>query len=290
VVRSSDGSSVANSDLWTDYSKVNWSNTNGADGPRSWCVLRQTGISANFEMCIGELKHGYYQYDWGQSWNFYIAPGGYDLTTGTTTWHPSTLAGGPQFTFQDFSNWAGGSVDWNYLLHHQQSNDGKCTRTLIMANGVPFWFFICDVPKDVYADGTQWPYGKAVFRQEEQSASPWPPTYSRLYRNALLYSHMVLGGSGTSTTFYMGGEHIGAASLGESWGVPNDCTGKYSINPIPIFSGTSGARGRQGCMVDLYWANAGLPTGTTYPADGSRLWAQFGNLILPWNGEQVYLG
>jgi len=72
-------------------------------------------------------------------------------------------------------------------------------------------------------------------------------------------------------------------SLGEKLTGANDIDSTYPIMPIGIYSRTAGNRGRHGFVYDLWWGLQNVADLETY--GGSALFAQFSDLIFPWNGS-----
>lgn len=64
-----------------------------------------------------------------------------------------------------------------------------------------------------------------------------------------------------------------------SIGLVGEMTGGYQA------TGPSG-RGRFGRLFDLWYGSTRRQTGDTYPNDNTRQFAQFGALVVPWNGTQ----
>lgn len=75
-----------------------------------------------------------------------------------------------------------------------------------------------------------------------------------------------------------------------NWGnIANEISGEWPMLPLGAIGVTSTIRGRHGTFQDLWTASGGANTGDTYPSGASNQFAQFGALILPWNGTAVQL-
>jgi hypothetical protein len=305
VVRSCDAVSIANGDLWTNYTKLIWSGTNNGGGNRSWCVLRQPAISPYFEMCIGHLWHGYYQYDYAAVFSLHFCPGGYDLTTGNLTTRPSPRAGAAEYNITNPSDsgdpftMAGGSVDWNYVLHYIQSSDGLSTRVVVCQDGRVLTYLFIDVPKDVIPTTAQWP-SPAVFNYEEATTntSDFPNLDATVYNRYYTQNRAKTQFAGpTNSSIYFSGEHLRGGPIGQQdlwqfpdrrfWHGPNNFTGEWQMLPIGVVShDVGGKRGRIGRLCDLWWGQTTIPTGAFYAAPGAAVntgrHIQFGHMIFPW--------
>lgn len=75
-----------------------------------------------------------------------------------------------------------------------------------------------------------------------------------------------------------------ATASSPAGGAANDFTGEWPMFPLGYFGVTSGARGRLGTATDLWLGNDGVGNCSAYPNDTSYQFAQYGNLILPWDG------
>lgn len=65
----------------------------------------------------------------------------------------------------------------------------------------------------------------------------------------------------------------------------------YDIVPIGLWHDeVAGQRGHHGFLADLWWTSSELPTGTTFPSDGTKQFVVFGDMLFPWNGSKVELG
>jgi hypothetical protein len=65
----------------------------------------------------------------------------------------------------------------------------------------------------------------------------------------------------------------------------NDFDSSWPFFPIGIASTQASHRGRHGTLYDIWWGSSATASADTYPADGSRQFAQLGNIILPWDGS-----
>ncbi len=63
--------------------------------------------------------------------------------------------------------------------------------------------------------------------------------------------------------------------------------GASPLCPIGLLTTSSAANayGRDGELFDMWFGRTNLITGSTYPGDGSKAFAQFGQLVIPWDGS-----
>jgi hypothetical protein len=72
--------------------------------------------------------------------------------------------------------------------------------------------------------------------------------------------------------------------------IANELSGEWPLWPISIDCSTVGARGRLGTLVDIWMGSSAVASGDSYPATGTTgQFAQFNNLVIPWNGGAVNL-
>jgi hypothetical protein len=63
----------------------------------------------------------------------------------------------------------------------------------------------------------------------------------------------------------------------------NSFDNSYLLSQIDLISYDTGFVGRMGYVTDM-WAGC-APAGSTYPVAGVSRYAQFGNIVVPWNGS-----
>lgn len=278
VSGSSDGStsSMDGTDRWTDKTKI----VNDVPGnAHSWIVLRQAGLNTKFELCIDCSTGSYYQA------TFVISPGtGFGTanggTNGSITARPTAT---DSYTLTQ-QNWGWGSGDVPGVVHCMQSTDGKCTRVVVCANGYPVNLLVFDTANNPV---NSWTAPNLVFGvYSELSSVANALSYSAFNTNSSLISN--------ANSFYVPSylATIGhqSAPFGMNPGglVAHQQTGEWPFTPMTLAGNGTVGYGLFGTMFDMYWGSSGLASTSNYYESGSAYsWAQFGDIILPWDGTTV---
>lgn len=262
VKSSSTGSgSVATSDLWTSDAALVW-----GTGNHSWIVLKQDGISTNFEICI-DLNNA----DPGRM-TIVWAPGGFN-TSGTIGARPT---GTDEVVLLNNTDWLGAQTTLQFVIHAMQSTDGQCTRVIGYWQNVPVLFWLFDKPSRTVAGWTL----PAVALASGTSTTLL--NYSALQSVA---TPKLMGWGGTAAmTIWMSTESFGSAldAVGAKLVGANAYDTNWPLTPIGLAS--LSPAGRHGELVDLWFGSTGANHGDTYPGDLSRQFAQFGHVVFPWDG------
>jgi len=278
VVSSSDSSTAGAGDNWTVAADLVWRDDDTSN-VFSWIVLRQTGISATFELLI-TCEEDSINND-GRQIGAWVAQAGF--TGGTTTARPT--ATDERILQNSTSDWWGSGGNDNIARSSQThvwlSSDGECTRIVIHIGTVPTAYWCFEKPKNPVTPWTD-PYFAAI--QGTSNVTTYQPTYANFYDTAVCVGRY----NGVNTNMYMSGEGFASAAAGENLiAVPNQLTGDWLANAIGLISTTSTFRGRQGEVFDLWWgtnaADDGM--GRYFPADASKTFVQIGSLIFPWDGS-----
>jgi hypothetical protein len=66
--------------------------------------------------------------------------------------------------------------------------------------------------------------------------------------------------------------------------VANEIDGSWFMLPVAWYGQSVGSRGRHGTLVDFWIGSEAVPYGDTYPNDATYQFAQFGCVIVKWNG------
>lgn len=278
TVRGSSDSSTAGmdtTDRWVDIDDMVWSTSDV--GARSWIVLRQTGISTTFELLI-DLRQGSSNDDGGEI-RMWVAQAGF--TGGSTTARPTAT---DERQLRNLELWGAGSQGSTipYKWHFQISSDGQCTRVYIFnanSSRTAIGFWLLDVPKNPTTGWTN-PYIATVHGSADTTEIP---TYANYQNTATLRGRY----SGADTTMYMSAEGINNVAVGNAASIDtfNQVDGTYIAGEIGIDSLTSTFRGSHGTIFDLWWGFNFAVSGQTYPDDGTRAFAMFGDFVIPWNGS-----
>jgi len=274
TVRSScDSVNVNNNDgvdRWVAYSNAVFSDS----GAHGWIVLQNAAINPKFQICI-DCNRNAAQRDFSfvvsPAAGFGAANGG---TDGTTTARPTAtdqitlVNNGPSGV--QYSSWTG-------HYHVMMSDDGECTRVILERTHYITAFWMFDKPKSPIAPWVN--SAAACFLGG--SGNDNLTGYGQFNDNASVKGRI----DGAYCSFYCTSEMYISGMVGQNITVPDDQTGEWSMAPMGLACSTTGHRGvRKGTLYDLWWASDGLGTGTTYPGDGSRQFAQFVDMIFPWNG------
>lgn len=260
VISSSDSVSTTSSDLWTDASKLIWNTDPYYE--HSWIVLQQTrlGGTGTSQICIN-------LYNSANQISITFSPtvgfsGGTLLTRPTATDEAALLN----------NTWIN-STSQGGVIHVQQSGDGQSTRFFVFqAGSLVSWLLLETVVTDASSlltyKGLAW-------------CSTSLPTLSYLTTTA---GWMGTFGS-VALIAYTGSESYSSTYVASAMsGVAPELTGGYPLCPISAHSETTGATGRVGRFVDMWFGSPSIVTGSTYPASGARNFIQIGGLVLPWDG------
>lgn len=281
IVRGSSNSVAAGNndgvDRWvTDQNIVSGAGVN----PKSWIVLAQPQIAANFEICISMSSGQYYNplILMSPTRRFGAVGGGAD---GTATARPTAL---DEIVVSNSANCGvmtaiGGAC----RIHFIKSADGTATRLWITrgTNISGFWLF--DKPGSTSPDWTTPAIGFVQGSATTNETSPYV-TAQILYRAA--------GGgnfAGRNQDYPNGAAFVAQAETTSGWlfaresiWVANEYDGAVQFYPNQLVGtgGIPGTRGTYGQIKDMYYAPEGFQPGTVSP-DGD--WVVAWPMALPWN-------
>jgi hypothetical protein len=257
-------------DRWSSDTDLVWANAGTA---HSWVVLRQTGIATNFEMLIScEAANGS-----GNTLTLVISPSA-AFTGGSTTARPTAT---DEIVLISNVAWSGiGSADLSLRWSVMQSTDGQCTRVIICNSGAVSAYWIIDKPAN---PTTGWSNPSVLF------AAAASPTVAVLAGSAAP-GRMRSGSTTGNVQMLCEGNNVTLGPIDTTWGnIANEISSEWPMVPIAFASITVGVRGRHGTFQDLWFGSVSVSSGDTYPNDSSNQFAEFGCLILPWNGGSVNL-
>jgi len=249
---SCDGSNVdsgGGTDYWIDAGDLVHNNEGLA---HSWIVLNSPNGS---QMCFtcNSSSAGSVDILWSPQGLF---------TGGTTT---ATPTASDQFS-EDFTLYPGPTT---YKIHILHSTDGYCTRIFNFYSNICKNFVLCDMAKDPAT---------------ELSYPLWVNTGEPNYGSMNDYNNVNSIISGDQIWMYCTSEAYYYAMIGELLTYADDDIGSWYMSPMGLFNANPPHRGRKGSLYDMWWGATALESGTTYPGDGSKQYAQFGDIIVPWNG------
>lgn len=249
-------------DRWTTEADIVWA----LPGAHSWYVLKQTNIDANFEVLL-ECKSS------SQALTIVMTSTA-TFTGGTTTSRPTATN---EVYIKNNGYWGGAPSDVQQRLHVMMSTDGQCTRIIMCDTNSPKAFWLFDKVSSPVAN---WATPAVGFAYGVSNLGGPAMLSLIIYQSA---NFKAFGNS--AMDLYLTCEGKASAPLFSSLTVPNDLSADYPLFATALVSETAGNKGRHGRMVDLYYGLSNLSNGDTYPGDGSNQFAQFGCLVLPWNGS-----
>ena len=257
-------------DLWNNLNEIVW---DYSSNPHAWIVLKQDKIGTGWSVCFD-------CYYWGGQECFLrvvIFPTGW-TTPGTTTSRPSG-PGEYQINAENAAWGPSGTNNQSGKVHVLQSTDGECTRVIYCRDGYASGFWAFDKARDPTAAWTL--PGVATFR----GATSGENIATFYWFNGNTYAHTRVGSIYSSVYLTGGGYAYDAAPI--KFQNPDENSNEYPMFPIGLFCATTPVRGRKGSLYDLWWGSPQITmAGVCFPNDASRQFAQFGHIIVPWNGTQ----
>lgn len=260
-----------NVDRWSTVSNLIWA----ASGNHSWIVLTQSGINTKTSVCIdlyATTSSFAATIVFSPVNGFGSANGGAD---GTATARPTATDG---ITIITTTNWGGSNVAFTGKLHVMLSNDGQCTRVAHCRSSACPMIWVFDKPKSSISQWSNPVYMILIANTSTTEVI----TYANL--NDLSTYNFTKFGSDNVKLYFTSDAWV-SAMAGENITVADDDTSEWLMEPIGLASDTVNHRGaHKGSVYDLWWSSTALSTGDTFPGDGSKTFAQFGDLIFPWDG------
>lgn len=245
----------------------------GGSSAHSWIVLKQTGISSNFQFLIERNSNNVYEQV------LYVSENA-GFTGGTTTARP-TATDEQSLMVNPTAFWR--NADVQYQIHVWQSTDGACTRIVACASGVSSQLLILEKPVDAVTGWTRPWYAYAV-----------GSTVNVLVGTTLGGNGYVLKGrgSGAMTLAYVTEALISSASplysMTDIGTVQNSFSSEWPMFPIGLISITALNKGRHANVPDMWMKPTTLATGDTFPNDAAnRQFVALGDFIFPWTGTSV---
>lgn len=241
---------------------------NTAGSNHSWIVLRQTGIAANFELCIDLAAST------ANACTIVVSPAA-GFTGGSATARPTAT---DEIVLISTTTFTANSADVAIRWSVSQSTDGQCTRIWWAAAGAVCGWMLFDKP------------GNPTSGWSNPSAS-WAmtgvPTAANLFGSN---GRMRSGSTNGNVCMLVEGYTTNLGPNDTVFGnIANEIDSAWPMYPLGFACVTTGVRGRHGSLVDAWAGSAAVGTGDTYPNDASNQFVQIGALILPWNGGAVNL-
>lgn len=252
-------------DRWNVIGDLAW---DSAGNPHSWMVLQQAGLGGGqFLIDLNGFN--------SQNISLVFSKTGV-FAGGTTLNRPTAV---DEVVVLNNAAWLSSSAFSVVNVGHVvQSTDGQCTRVILCSGGFAVGTWIIDLATDVLAG---WASPMIVFGGGAGSANDYP-TYSNLFTAANFHGYQ-----GADMPLYLTCEGFNNASVGQTQVYANDLDGAWPMAPCGLFCTTLGLRGRNGRVFDLWYGSTVPLTGDTYPAGVGRTFAQFGDIIVAWNGTAV---
>lgn len=278
VAGSSDGTTGAmdSVDRWTGPGDLLWAPSASTTTPVGWIVLESVNADQLLLSCRASSAFFFGRYlkiVWSPSGGFTGGSSTVDPTATDEIFMSNPSGGGPWLANNGFA-----AV---YKTHVMQSNDGKHTWVFFCYNNSCTTRWLLSAGLDPV---TGW--NLPVIASISNSATNTElngPTFSQLVNSTLTTRGMDdTGGTVMNMSFSTEGT-LGDA-MGEEFTVPNELSGEQHLTPCGIASSTATTKGRHGRIPDIWFTNNLLVTGTTFPADATRQFAQFGDVVVPWNG------
>jgi hypothetical protein len=276
----SSASGMDGTDRWTS-TNLQW---NSAGNPHSWIVLRQTGLAAKCEICFdcANVNTHLLTVVVSPVNGFGTVNGG---TDGSTAARPTAT---DEMVILNGGDWITGSANNTpCIVHCMQSTDGKCTRVIICANGYPVSLFMFDYANNALSG---WTGTKAYFSVKgigNSTATQLDYTYYNNTNANVNFKH-----STTAGLFYFATPGCVSSVFGKHAGglVSHDLSGEWPFFAITLASTSTSVLGLFGTAYDLYWgtnANSNTIPMDYYMSGSALSWAQFGTLIVPWDGSSI---
>jgi hypothetical protein len=261
-------------DKWAASTNLVWAASGVA---HSWIVLKQTGISANFELLIS-LENGTVS-------NATILVSSVGFTGGTTLLRPSATDETPLLNPAGTSTWGGVNAATASTLHVLKSNDGRSTRILACRNGFVPLYAIIELPTE-----TSVSYANPVLGcwLGDGTAAPGSsqPVYANLSNAANAYGRT----TANYAWFMTAPGDVLHGLLGITQTVANDLGACFAMYENGAYSLTPNSRGRDAKLVDHWTGSTALADSDTFPAAGTRNFCVFGDTIQPWNTSAPTFG
>lgn len=260
VVRSSNSTSAGASDYWSSASSVVFATAGNA---HSWIILQQTGITGGGPTQL-LLDCGYT----GPGLRLAVSPSGV-YAGGTTTASP-TATDNMDLITAGVTYWCPASAV-NMVLNVSMTSTGSSTRFWLLSSGSRWLWTTIDTLDECSLNCRMSAFGKG---------------------NTLIYADMFsnawwgcVNNSGTPIWNYTATQvYNNVMVVGANSGAASNITSAYPMTPLSLYSETANYRGRFGRIPDMWFGSTALANGSAFPASASRTHAQFGPLVVPWNG------
>lgn len=268
VVNSSNGVAAGAGDSWSTIADI-LGNSPGSN--HSWIVLRQTGIATNFELCIDVVAASVYS-----TATVVVSPAA-GFTGGTVTNRPTAT---DEVVLVSAASWVNSTSNVAFRWSVMQSTDGACTFLTAATGGTVVLYAVLAQPGDPVSGWTN--PSHFWWRATNPIAGEITSSTGR--------GRIRAAGSTGNVAMMAVGNQSNIGPVDSTWAnVANQITNEWPMFPLTLGCVTSPIKGAHGRVIDMWAASSGTLSGDTYPGDASRQFAQFGALIVPWNGGPVNL-
>jgi hypothetical protein len=252
-------------DNWADVTDIVWANV-GTN--HSWIVFRQAATGSEFCVDCRNSNDSYATIAWSHSAGFGV---------GSATNRPTAT---DEIELITNAFWVGGlTTPFAARIHTMISTDGECTRVYAQIRNLTNLVWLFDLAKNPVSGWVN----PSIALARSGSSTIDMALYTSWNEADNIYGYH----GATAMTLYASMEGADDDPLVEQGFVAsaNDIDGSWPMLPAGLVSETAGARGRHGELFDFWFGSGYQVSGTTYPDDLSRQFAQFGNIIVPWNGS-----
>lgn len=271
---------VASSNGVVANSSMNWNTTAdlvcSTSGPCSWILLSQPGIAANYQLLLAYRAIS--NTDGREMRTSASHVGGFaplnSVSTVPTTTNEYAVISSTTYWFDDFS------AAFASVCEVMMAEDGSATHWVLNSGGHSHaWHMFAKMPDPV--TGITDP--SIMVR-----IGGAPPASSVLLSTYFTGFHNFVAGmqAGTVSRFFLGSEAYNTTLLGRQNTRKNAVSGEYVMAPIGAICDTNSIEGRHCHLPDVWFGPTDVlvPDGSYYPADGSRQFIQFGDVVFKWDG------
>jgi hypothetical protein len=272
-------------DRWSTSGNLVWSTTpNG--GAHSWIVLTQPQLGASCSLCIDCAAPGGAAAIEKQLGLFFSLSGGFTVG-GSTTVRPSAS---DEIVLRDGTNnptghWFGGinTLISAAAIHGLMSSDGQVTRLIGLSGSTPliYWTVEALLNPSTGSLVTWSPPAVAIGNGQNSVTSVTAFSLLSSAYNVKAFLGKSAQASITSETAAIVGPLGNYQPVAQQMSGTNEISNNFPLCPLGVASTTVGVRGRLGTMFDIWFGTPNVATGDTY---GTQTFAQFGNIVVPWNG------
>jgi len=265
-------------DRWIDLGDI--VSSSSGSGARSWIVMQSPGgqqILWEDRRIQGSslLAHYTVYLYWSPLSDF---SGGSNTAIPTSPNRSTIISAGGFLT----SNYSGSAQS---VVHIMQSTDNLHTRLFTFRGGAPYakWFVdtLLDPVTGFAIPQVSW-INRRLGSFLSQGADVNAANYATMHNAEQGLMRVTDGGVLMSCSLAC--EGTVSDSVGERITIANELDACNPILPTVVVSGTAGASGVIGRIPDVWFGRANVVNGTTYPGTGTHLFAQFSDVIVPWDG------